>query len=65
MPPPKRDSSSPTPKVSIGDIGESRLLAAADKLGIEVAARLDVTDPVSFRAFYATVTDRLGNRIRW
>jgi NAD(P)-dependent dehydrogenase (short-subunit alcohol dehydrogenase family) len=47
-------------KVSIGDIDESRLLAAADELGIEVAARLDVTDPASFRAFYETVTGRLG-----
>ncbi|WP_312855779.1 SDR family NAD(P)-dependent oxidoreductase [Nocardioides stalactiti] len=47
-------------KVGIGDIDESRVLTAADELGIEVAARLDVTDPASFRAFYATVTDRLG-----
>lgn len=47
-------------RVSIGDIDESRLLAAADELGIEIAERLDVTEPESFRAFYATVTDRLG-----
>lgn len=46
--------------VAIGDIDETRLLAAADELGIEVAGRLDVTDAESFRAFYAMVTERLG-----
>lgn len=47
-------------KVAIGDVDETRLLAAADELGIEVAGRLDVTDAESFRTFYAMVTDRLG-----
>ncbi len=46
--------------VGIGDIDESRLLAAADELGVHAAVRLDVTDPASFRAFYATVIARLG-----
>lgn len=46
--------------VGIGDSDESRLLAAADELGVELAARLDVTNPASFRAFYGTVTGRLG-----
>ena len=46
-------------RVAIGDIDESRLLAAADELGIDLAEPLDVTDAQSFRAFYATVTERL------
>lgn len=47
-------------KVAIGDIDESRLLEAAEELGIEVAGRLDVTDSESFRSFYAMVTEKLG-----
>ena len=47
-------------RVAIGDIDESRLLAAADELGIDLAEPLDVTGAQSFRAFYATVTERLG-----
>jgi hypothetical protein len=47
-------------RVAIGDIDEPRLLAAADALGIEVAGRLDVTDPESFGAFYSMVSERLG-----
>lgn len=47
-------------RVAIGDIDESRLLAAADELGIDLAEPLDVTEPQAFRAFYAMVTERLG-----
>ena len=46
--------------VAIGDIDESRLLEATDELELEVSGRLDVTDPESFEAFYAMVTDRVG-----
>ncbi|EFQ84407.1 oxidoreductase, short chain dehydrogenase/reductase family protein [Aeromicrobium marinum DSM 15272] len=47
-------------RVAIGDIDETRLLAAADELGLEVTGRLDVTDGESFRAFYSMVSERLG-----
>ncbi len=46
-------------RVAIGDIDETRLLAAADELGLEVTGRLDVTDAESFHAFYSMVTERL------
>ena len=38
-------------KVAIGDVDEVRLKEAALELGIDTYARLDVTDPASFRAF--------------
>jgi NAD(P)-dependent dehydrogenase (short-subunit alcohol dehydrogenase family) len=47
--------------VAIGDIDETRLFAAADELGVDIAGHLDVTDASSFRAFYDMVTERGGS----
>jgi len=48
-------------RVAIGDIDEVRLKEAALELGIETYARLDVTDPASFRAFLDLVESELGD----
>ncbi len=47
-------------RVAIGDIDEARAKEAADELGISSVARLDVTDPDSFRAFLDMVETQLG-----
>ncbi|RHW27307.1 SDR family oxidoreductase [Nocardioides immobilis] len=47
-------------RVAIGDIDEVRLKEAALELGIETYARLDVTDPSSFRAFLDLVESEVG-----
>ncbi|KRB74149.1 short-chain dehydrogenase [Nocardioides sp. Root190] len=47
-------------RVAIGDIDEARAKEAADELGISSVARLDVTDPDSFRAFLNMVETQLG-----
>jgi NAD(P)-dependent dehydrogenase (short-subunit alcohol dehydrogenase family) len=47
-------------RVAIGDIDETRLLATAIELGLEVADVLDVTNAESFNAFYSMVSERLG-----
>jgi len=48
-------------RVAIGDIDETRLKEAALELGIDTYARLDVTDPESFRAFLDLVESELGD----
>ncbi len=48
-------------RVAIGDIDEVRLKEAAAELGIATYARLDVTDPESFRAFLDLVEADLGD----
>ena len=47
-------------RVAIGDIDEVRLKEAALELGVETYARLDVTDPASFRAFLDLVESEVG-----
>jgi hypothetical protein len=47
-------------QVAIGDIDEIKLKSAAEDLGVEVAVRLDVTDPKSISAFLDATEDALG-----
>ncbi len=47
-------------QVAIGDIDEIQLKSAAEDLGVEVAVRLDVTDPKSISAFFDATEDALG-----
>ncbi len=47
-------------RVAIGDIDEVRLKEAALELGIETYARLDVTDPSSFRSFLDLIESEVG-----
>jgi NAD(P)-dependent dehydrogenase (short-subunit alcohol dehydrogenase family) len=47
-------------RVAIGDIDEARAKEAAAELGVQVVARLDVTDPDSFRSFLDEVEADLG-----
>lgn len=47
-------------RVVIGDIDETALKEAALELGIDTYARLDVTDPESFRAFLDLVESEVG-----
>jgi NAD(P)-dependent dehydrogenase (short-subunit alcohol dehydrogenase family) len=47
-------------RVAIGDIDEAALPTAARKCGAAFCARLDVTDPCSFRSFLAETEERLG-----
>lgn len=46
--------------VAIGDIDEPAVQAAGKSLGLEVHAKLDVTDTESFKAFLDEVESRLG-----
>ncbi len=48
-------------RVAIGDIDETRLKEVALELGLDTYARLDVTDPESFRAFLDLVESELGD----
>lgn len=48
-------------RVAIGDIDEPRVVAAGEELGVELAGPLDVTDAASFRAFYSSVSERMGS----
>jgi len=48
-------------RVAIGDIDEARLKEAALELDIDTYARLDVTDPASFRAFLDLVESEVGD----
>lgn len=48
-------------RVAIGDIDEVQLKEAALELGIDTYARLDVTDPASFRAFLDLVESEVGD----
>lgn len=47
-------------RVAIGDIDEPAVQAAGKSLGLEVAVKLDVTEPNSFAAFLDEVEARLG-----
>jgi NAD(P)-dependent dehydrogenase (short-subunit alcohol dehydrogenase family) len=47
-------------QVAIGDIDEIQLKSDAEELGVEVAVRLDVTDPKSISAFLDATEDALG-----
>ena len=47
-------------RVAIGDIDEIQLKSAAKDLRVEVAVRLDVTDPKSISAFLDATEDALG-----
>ncbi len=47
-------------KVAIGDIDEGQLKIAAEDLGIDVAVRLDVTDPASIGNFLDVTEEALG-----
>lgn len=47
-------------RVAIGDIDEQMVRDAGKSLGLEVCAKLDVTDPESFAAFLDEVETRLG-----
>lgn len=47
-------------RVAIGDIDEVALADAADRLGADSHARLDVTDPRSFKSFLARTESDLG-----
>lgn len=47
-------------QVAIGDIDEIKLKSSAEDLGVEVAVRLDVTDPKSISAFLDATEDALG-----
>lgn len=46
--------------VAIGDVDDAAATEAADRLGLELSRRLDVTDRQSFTAFLDEVEDRLG-----
>ena len=47
-------------RVAIGDIDEVQLKSAAEDLGVEVAVRLDVTDPESIASFLDVTEGTLG-----
>lgn len=47
-------------RVAIGDIDEAQLKIAAEELGIDVAVRLDVTDPASISSFLDVTEEVLG-----
>ncbi len=47
-------------RVAIGDVDANAVADAGGRLGLEVAAELDVTDPGSFAHFLDTVEERLG-----
>lgn len=47
-------------RVAVGDVDEVRLKRAADELGVTTFARLDVTDPDSFRDFLDLVETQFG-----
>jgi len=47
-------------QVAIGDIDEQQLKIAAEELGIDVAVRLDVTDPDSIASFLDVTEEALG-----
>lgn len=47
-------------RVAIGDIDELQLKVAAEELGLDVAVRLDVTDPASMASFLDVTEEALG-----
>ena len=47
-------------RVAIGDIDEIQLKVAAEELGLDVAVRLDVTDPASIASFLDVTEEALG-----
>lgn len=47
-------------RVAIGDIDDIQLKAAAEKLGLDVAVHLDVTDPASIVSFLDAAEEVLG-----
>lgn len=47
-------------RVAIGDIDEIQLKVAAEELGLDVAVRLDVTDPASVASFLDVTEEALG-----
>src|SRR5258707_15454198 len=47
-------------KVAIGDVDEAKLKESATDLGLDVYAKLDVTDPESFATFLDDVEPQLG-----
>lgn len=47
-------------RVAIGDIDELQLKVAAEELGLDVAVRLDVTDPASIASFLDVTEEALG-----
>lgn len=48
-------------RVAIGDIDERQLKVAAEELGLDVAVRLDVTDPASIESFLDVTEEALGS----
>jgi NAD(P)-dependent dehydrogenase (short-subunit alcohol dehydrogenase family) len=48
-------------RVAIGDIDERQLQVAAEELGLDVAVRLDVTDPASIESFLDVTEEALGS----
>lgn len=48
-------------RVAIGDIDERQLKVAAEELGLDVAVRLDVTDPASIASFLDVTEEALGS----
>lgn len=47
-------------RVAIGDIDELQLKVSAEELGLDVAVRLDVTDPASIASFLDATEEALG-----
>ena len=47
-------------RVAIGDIDQIQLKVAAEELGLDVAVRLDVTDPASVASFLDVTEEALG-----